>query len=241
MRGVSVDPTAAEALAHRLRAARKKAGLSQEQVAEAVGINRPAVSNIEGRGGRGRHVLAIELADLSRLYGVSVADLLGIAPDVVDVPASAVEGLARYTIDVTEAQAQAIADALDFYVRVVGLCQLDQVAWQHRAHMDISTEDGRERAAILSQCMDDAALHAFGFHMGASRGIHHPDVPAECRTMYDLRRVLRYALAERRVAELEAGGDTSGAAWLRNTVDMRRVVPVGDGPVAEVAAKEGEG
>ena len=77
--------------------------------------------------------------------------------------------------------------------------------------------------------------------MGASRGIHHPDVPASCCMMYDLRRVVRRALAERRVAELEAEGDTSGAAWLRNTVDLRRVVPVGDGPMAEVAVKEGEG
>lgn len=149
--------------------------------------------------------------------------------------------MTRYTIDVTEAQAQAIADALDFHVRVVGLCQLDQVAWQHRPHMDIGTEDGRERAAILSQCMDDAALHAFGFDMGASRGIHHPDVPAECRTMYDLRRVLRYALAERRVAEMEAEGDAAGASWVRGSVDLRRVVQVGYGPMAEVQVKEGEG
>lgn len=240
MRGVSVDPTAAEALAHRLKAARKKAGLSQEQAAEVLGIQRSAVCDMEGSA-RGRHLLALELADLSRLYGVSVDELLGAPSEMADVTVRGDEGPTRYTVDVTEAQARAIADALDFYVRVVGLCQLDQVAWQHRAHMDISTEDGRERAAILSQCMDDAALHAFGFDMGASRGIHHPDVPAECRTMYDLRRVLRHALAERRVAELEALGDTAGASWVRGTVDLHRVVPVGDGPMAEVAVKEGEG
>ena len=149
--------------------------------------------------------------------------------------------MTRYTIDVTEAQAQAIADALDLYVRVVGLAQLDEVASAHRMHLDLSSEAGSRAADTLATLMDAAKRCVFGLRSGASRGIHHPDVPAECRTMYDLRRVLRYALAGRRVAELEAEGDTSGAAWLRNTVDLRRVVPVGDGPMAEVAVKEGEG
>lgn len=149
--------------------------------------------------------------------------------------------MTRYTIDVTEAQAQATADALDFYVRVVGLAQLDEVASAHRAHFDLSSETGDAKADTLATLMDAAKRCVFGLRSGASRGIHHPDVPAECRMMYDLRRVVRRALAERRVAELEAEGDAEHATWVRRSVDLRRVVPVGDGPMAEVAVKEGEG
>gem|GEM_PF-6684750 len=141
----------------------------------------------------------------------------------------------RYTVTVTEAQARTMAEALDFYTRVVGLCQLDAVAWAHREHIDTATPEGHERAEVLSQCMDDAALHALGFAPGASRGIHSPDVPADCRVAYDLRCVLRRALAERRIAELEAAGGAKGAAYVRGTTDMRGFRGVGAEPAAVVS------
>lgn len=149
---------------------------------------------------------------------------------------------ARYAIEVTEAQAHAIADALDFYVRVVGLAQLDEVAAAHRMHMDLRDDAQRQTSEGLDALMGAAKVCAFGLRHGASRGIHSQDVPAVCLTMYDLRRVLRRALTGRRIAELEAEGDADGAAWLRGTVDMDRRAPVGEGPVAVVTlGQEREG
>ena len=126
----------------------------------------------------------------------------------------------------------------DFYTRVVGLCQLDEVAWAHREHIDTATPEGHERAEVLSRCMDDAALHVFGFAPGASRGIHHEDVPADCRVAYDLRCVLRRALAERRIAEREAAGDEQGAQHVRGTTCMRGFRGVGAEPAAVVEVVE---
>jgi transcriptional regulator with XRE-family HTH domain len=57
------------AIAGRLRAAREQAGLTQGQAAKVLGLNRPAVSEIEA--GR-RSVSAVELAVLAETYGVSV-------------------------------------------------------------------------------------------------------------------------------------------------------------------------
>lgn len=148
--------------------------------------------------------------------------------------------MTRYTLDVTEAQAQTIEDALDFYARVVGLAQLDEVASAHRMHLDLSSEAGSRAADTLATLMDAAKRCVFGLRSGASRGIHHPDVPVSCRMMYDLRRVVRRALAGRRVAELEAEGDTESATWVRRSVDMDRIAPVGEGPMAVVTVKEGE-
>lgn len=60
-------------LAQRLREARDYVGLSQEDVANVLGISRPAVTNIESGT---RKVEAVELEKLSSLYGRSVQFLL---------------------------------------------------------------------------------------------------------------------------------------------------------------------
>ncbi|WP_322038393.1 helix-turn-helix domain-containing protein [Burkholderia cenocepacia] len=56
-------------LAQRLREAREYVGMSQEDVATALGISRPAVTNIEAGT---RKVEAVELDKLSQLYGKTV-------------------------------------------------------------------------------------------------------------------------------------------------------------------------
>lgn len=57
-------------VANRLQAARKQAGLTQGQIAKLLGLQRPAISEIEA--GR-RKVTVEELAVFSDAYGVSVA------------------------------------------------------------------------------------------------------------------------------------------------------------------------
>lgn len=61
-------------ISKRVRFAREIAGLSQAQVADALGIHRPSVSEIEA--GR-RRVSADELVTLARLFGVSIGWLAG--------------------------------------------------------------------------------------------------------------------------------------------------------------------
>lgn len=61
-------------LAHRLRQAREYVGMSQEDVAKALGISRPAITHIESGT---RRVEALELEKLSSLYGLPVPQLLG--------------------------------------------------------------------------------------------------------------------------------------------------------------------
>ena len=62
-----------EAMAVRLKDAREYLGLSQDDVATAIGISRPAVTNIESGN---RKVEAVELAQLAKLYGRPVNYLL---------------------------------------------------------------------------------------------------------------------------------------------------------------------
>ena len=61
-------------LGARLAAARHAAGLSQQQVADKLGMRRPAISEIETGE---RDVKALELDRLAHLYGVALEWLLG--------------------------------------------------------------------------------------------------------------------------------------------------------------------
>ena len=71
---MKLETTDAQALAERLREARDYVGLSQEMVAEHLGVPRPAVSSIE----RGtRKVSSLELKQLAALYRRPVTFLLG--------------------------------------------------------------------------------------------------------------------------------------------------------------------
>lgn len=62
-----------EELARRLRAARENAGLTQQEVAEQVGVTRLAIVRIEA--GK-RAVNSLELAEMARLYGRAISAFL---------------------------------------------------------------------------------------------------------------------------------------------------------------------
>ena len=68
------------AMAVRIKEARKLAGLSQGQVAQMLGLHRPAVSEIEAGN---RRVSTDELMRLAGIFDVSVSWLLGEAPDTL--------------------------------------------------------------------------------------------------------------------------------------------------------------
>lgn len=90
------------AIAQRLRDAREYVGLSQDEVANALGVSRPAVSQIESGG---RKVEATELHLLARLYRRSVDYLLTgndpAQPDSAQLAflARAVKGLSDKDLD----------------------------------------------------------------------------------------------------------------------------------------------
>lgn len=64
---------AQQALAERIAKARRKAGLTQKQVAAALCVSRPSVSWMETGS---RSVQALELKELARLYKVPIQSLL---------------------------------------------------------------------------------------------------------------------------------------------------------------------
>lgn len=70
-----------QALAGRLKEARKLAGLSQGKVAEMMDLHRPTVTEIEGGN---RRVTAQELSKFAEIYDVSVSWLVGDSPEALE-------------------------------------------------------------------------------------------------------------------------------------------------------------
>ncbi len=89
-------------MAERLRQAREYVGLSQEEVAIALGISRPAVTNIESGS---RKVEATELNTLARMYRRTLEYLLTgrdpapSGPEQLAFLARAVKGLSDRDLD----------------------------------------------------------------------------------------------------------------------------------------------
>lgn len=86
-------------VAHRLRSARETLGLTQGDVASAMGIPRTSVIAMEA--GK-RNVTALEIRRLARLYQREVAWLLGEGPETVDEGSAENQALFRATANLSE-------------------------------------------------------------------------------------------------------------------------------------------
>ena len=79
-------------IASRIREARKRAGLSQGQVAKMLGLHRPSISEAEAGN---RKVSAEEITKLAELYDVRMSWLLGEDAEKLDIHDDKVQLAAR--------------------------------------------------------------------------------------------------------------------------------------------------
>jgi Zn-dependent peptidase ImmA (M78 family)/DNA-binding XRE family transcriptional regulator len=83
-------------LAERLKAARENAGLTQQEVAEAIGVGRTAVVQIEA--GK-RAVTSLELAEMAQLYGRGISEFIEEKPFEEDPLVALFRATPGYTED----------------------------------------------------------------------------------------------------------------------------------------------
>lgn len=141
--------------------------------------------------------------------------------------------MTRYRLDLSAEQAHTVSRALDLYVRIVGLGQLEEVlgVWSEQADRSDRFETDRD---ALQHVIAAAKRIGWRFAANQSRGIHSDAVPEDARRAYDVRQVLRHAIASERVREARAEGDDEAARWVEMTVDMRPFAPVSSHPAAKV-------
>ena len=112
------DPTETQRLemATRIREAREYVGLSQEDVARALNLSRPAITNIESGT---RRVEAVELDKLARLFRRSVNYLITGEDPVGAVNPEQVAFLARALKGLSQRDVAEVARFADFLRRSV--------------------------------------------------------------------------------------------------------------------------
>lgn len=142
-------PPTAATLAERLRAARTRAEVSQQHVADHTGIARSALSDIE----RGtRRVDALELAALAALYGQPLDHLLGDAAAAPSEAERLLQQLERVTENVHGYLAQRADELAQPLIAAAKAVAAEQVRLardeQQQAH-DLLEETRRQWAATL--------------------------------------------------------------------------------------------
>jgi hypothetical protein len=124
-----------------------------------------------------------------------------------------------FQVVLTERQLKHMNEALDFYVRVVGLGQLEEVAAVLRA-VQFGAKDVMLRNESLEHVLRAAKFIAFGLAPNQSYGIRAKEVPMVCKEVYDMHQVIRKALSDESIRRAEREQDTTTASWLKHTVSQ---------------------
>lgn len=126
----------------------------------------------------------------------------------------------NYTIQLNEQQMHVMRDALDFYERVLGLGQLEEIEFCWRWDADVRGKDFQEKSDAIRHALYSAKLIGWGFGPGASRSIRSGDVPIRFRIAYDMTQVVRKTMSDAAIqrAKIEKNMDT--VRHLKMTVDQ---------------------
>jgi hypothetical protein len=129
----------------------------------------------------------------------------------------------KFTIEIDEEMLQLMLEALEFYERVVGLGQIEEVGYAYRLKKKLTTSwtEHNERMKIADLALDTFKMAVVGMPRNQSHGIYSPEVNDNIKKMYDMYKTLRKSLAESRLREAIEAGNTETANHLRMTVDMQ--------------------
>lgn len=140
-------------LGQRLRAARDACRLTQEDVAQHLGLSRPAIVQIEAGN---RSVSSLELAKLARLFGRDIGEL--IADELFDADANPLAALFRAQSDIASDPAvldqvrrcMALARELTNLERLLGIDRESATAVSYELHAPRSRADAIRQAQRLA-------------------------------------------------------------------------------------------
>lgn len=101
----------------------------------------------------------------------------------------------KYTIEVSEEQAQLIQQALDLYMRVrIGQIEVVVEPWRFAMRGD-GQEQTAEHLRIAERLVGEAKMMLTGFSPSASFGIGSPGVPDSAKVAQDISQTIRHRLA----------------------------------------------
>jgi hypothetical protein len=126
------------------------------------------------------------------------------------------EELPLWTISLDHYQLRLMAEALEFFERVLGLGQIEELAWAlaFRIPGPYNSARSHETEVLLKRVKHVV----FGLDANQSFGIYNRDVPEKFRVAYDMMKVLRKRLVETSIQEAQEKGEHENAGRLSMTV-----------------------
>jgi len=123
-----------------------------------------------------------------------------------------------YTIELSEKQMGVLRSALDFYERVMGLGQLEEIEFHWRSHEKYD-EKFNEKSDALRHILYSAKIVGWSLSANSSRSIRSDKVPEVYRIAYDMTQIIRKKMSDVRIENLKEEGDENSLSYEMMTVD----------------------
>ena len=140
----------------------------------------------------------------------------------------------KWVLELEDVHLEVLLTALDFWERVLGLGQLEEIEYAWRWDADVRAEDFQEKSAALRSVLDAAKSIGWGLPGNASWGIRSDKVPERFQIAYDMQKAIKKVRCDHRIA---TSTDEKEIRHLSMTVDCAPYRPIRpDVPKVEVKA-----
>lgn len=131
----------------------------------------------------------------------------------------------NYTIHLDEQQMQVLRDSLDFYERVLGLGQLEEVEHRWRWDMDVLKRDFQARSDGLRHSLYAAKSIGWDLSSNSSRSVRSELIPTKYRIAYDMTQIIRKVMSDVSIEKAKIENDEKTVRFLNMTVDQNSYWP----------------
>lgn len=130
-----------------------------------------------------------------------------------------------YTITLSEEQIQVLRTALDFYERVLGLGQLEEIEYHWRWYADVKNESFDKTSQALKGIIHAMKVIGWNLYPNESYGIHSEQIKKPYRIAYDMTQIIRKAMSDVSIARAKNNNDEDLLRYLKGTVDRNDYYP----------------
>jgi uncharacterized glyoxalase superfamily protein PhnB len=140
----------------------------------------------------------------------------------------------KYTITLDSKQLNIISRAIDFYERVIGLGQLEEISWMWRNNNNPRDENYESNYFIINSALNIIKKAGWGHDPNESHSIYSNNVPEEFKILYDITQKIRKCVNDVEISKAKEEGDFERVRHLEMTVNNRSFMAASDNEPIEI-------
>lgn len=106
----------------------------------------------------------------------------------------------KWVLELEDVHLEVLLSALDFWERVLGLGQLEEIEYAWRWDADVKAEDFREKSDALRSALNAAKWIGWELPGNASLGVRSEKVPERFQIAYDMQKAIKKVRCDYRIA-----------------------------------------